>query len=266
MDFSKKITLGRTGLKVGRLGISSSYRAPAEAYEEAFEAGCNYFTLGTFIKGDSREMKKAIRNLVNNGKRDELVISVFSYAHDAFLTKYFIKKRLKTLGIDYIDVLLLGYFSKMPGSKILEGARKLKRSGLVRHLGISSHNRKMFREFKDVSDIDVFHVRYNAANRGAENDVFPHFQSEVNRTGIVSFTATRWGKLLKPKNMPKGEEPLTASDCYRYVLSNPSIDVCMMGVKNIDQMRENLALMKLGSLSEEEKKRVERIGEFVYIN
>ncbi|MCK5369715.1 MAG: aldo/keto reductase, partial [Cyclobacteriaceae bacterium] len=75
-----------------------------------------------------------------------------------------------------------------------------------------------------------------------------------------------WGKLLKPKNMPKGEEPLTASDCYRYVLSNPSIDVCMMGVKNIDQMRENLALMKLGSLSEEEKKRVERIGEFVYIN
>ncbi len=28
MDFSTKTTLGRTGLKVGRLGISSSYGAP----------------------------------------------------------------------------------------------------------------------------------------------------------------------------------------------------------------------------------------------
>jgi hypothetical protein len=30
-------TLSRTGLKVGRLGVASSYGAPAEAYEEAFD-------------------------------------------------------------------------------------------------------------------------------------------------------------------------------------------------------------------------------------
>ena len=51
MTFSEKTTLGRTGFKVGRLGISSSYGAPAMAFEEAFERGCNYFTWGTFIKG-----------------------------------------------------------------------------------------------------------------------------------------------------------------------------------------------------------------------
>lgn len=33
-----------THLKVGRLGISSSFGAPAAAYEAAFERGCNYFT------------------------------------------------------------------------------------------------------------------------------------------------------------------------------------------------------------------------------
>ena len=38
MDFKKKTTLGRTGLKVARLGISSSFGAPAAAFEEAFEA------------------------------------------------------------------------------------------------------------------------------------------------------------------------------------------------------------------------------------
>ena len=51
MIFSEKATLGRTGLRVGRLGISSSFDAPAMAFEEAFERGCNYYTWGTFIKG-----------------------------------------------------------------------------------------------------------------------------------------------------------------------------------------------------------------------
>jgi hypothetical protein len=36
--FTKKI-LGRTGLKVGPLGLAASYGAPAEAFEEAFEKG-----------------------------------------------------------------------------------------------------------------------------------------------------------------------------------------------------------------------------------
>jgi len=70
MDFSQKITLGRTGLQVGRLGISSSYGAKANVFEEAYERGCNYLTWGTFIKGDSSEMKKAIRNLIARGQRD----------------------------------------------------------------------------------------------------------------------------------------------------------------------------------------------------
>ena len=265
MDLNKKVCLGKTNLLVGRLGISSSYGAPAQVFEEAFEYGCNYFTWGTFIKGDSGEMKKAIRNLISKGKRDELVISVFTYAHDPFLTKFFLKKRLKALGTDYIDVLLLGYFPKIPSQRILEGAIKLQEQGLVRHLGISSHNRKMFSELGNIPKIDVLHVRYSAAHRGAEKDVFPHFETR-DRPGIVSFTATRWGKLLNPKNMPKGEAPLMASDCYRYVLANPNVNVCMMGIRNIDQLRENLAFMEMGPLNDEEIKRVERVGEYVYFN
>lgn len=263
MDFNGKISLGRTELQVARLGISSSYGAKAETFEEAFEYGLNYFTWGTFIKGDSREMKKAIRNIVAKGKRDQLVISVFTYAHEPLLTKYFLKKRLKALGIDHVDVLLLGYFPKVPSTRILYGARKLKESGLVRHLGISGHQRKMFQELKQVEDIDIFHIRYNAAHRGAEQDIFPYFDAE-DRPGIVSFTATRWGKLLSPKNMPKGEDPLTASDCYRYVLSNPQLDVCMMGIKNSQQLRQNMSILEKGALNEEEKLRIERLGEYVY--
>ena len=39
--------LGRTGLKVGRLGVSASYGAPTRSFEEAFEKSCNYFYWGS---------------------------------------------------------------------------------------------------------------------------------------------------------------------------------------------------------------------------
>jgi len=73
-NFSEASTLGRTGLKVGRLGISSSYGAPASAFEEAFERGCNYFVMGSFMKGRSKEMITAIRNISKRGDRDKLVV------------------------------------------------------------------------------------------------------------------------------------------------------------------------------------------------
>ena len=114
MDLTEKVILGRSGLKVGRIGISSSYGAKADVFEEAFDHGFNYLTWGTFIKGDSKEMKKAIRNLIQRGKRDEMVISLFTYAHDPLLTRYFLKKRIKALGVNHIDILLLGYFPKVP--------------------------------------------------------------------------------------------------------------------------------------------------------
>jgi hypothetical protein len=44
-------TLGRTGLKVGRLGVSASYGMPAAAVEMAFERGMNYLYWGSLRHG-----------------------------------------------------------------------------------------------------------------------------------------------------------------------------------------------------------------------
>jgi hypothetical protein len=43
MDEDRFRILGRTGLKVERLGAACSYGAPTAAFEEAFELGLNYF-------------------------------------------------------------------------------------------------------------------------------------------------------------------------------------------------------------------------------
>ncbi len=259
MDFTEKRILGRTGLKAGRLGISSSFGAPASAFEEAFEKGCNYFTWGSFIKGRSSAMKRAIGNIVAKGSRDELIISMLSYAHHPFLTELFFTKGLKALGIDYADVLLIGYYSKRPPQKVLDGAFDLKKKGLVRFVGLTSHNRKLFAELQKEGLFDVVHIRYNAAHRGAETEAFPLLTGD-DRPGIVSFTATRWKGLLNLKKMPNNEPPATPSDCYRFVLSHPSVDICMMGAGNHDEMKDNLNVLKSAPMSHEEKQRMIKIG------
>lgn len=263
MDFKEKITLGRTGLKVGRLGISSSYGAPAEAFEEAFEKGCNYFNMGSFIKGRSKEMIKAIKNITAMGKRDELVVAIYDYTHSPLIGQSHFMKGLRKMGLEYVDEFLLGYYSNQPRKSIMNWAIRLREQGLVRYLGVSSHNRKVFTELSKEGLFDVYHVRYNAVNSGAEKDVFPQLPQD-NKPGVVSYTATRWGQLLKEKKMPAGEKPLTASECYQFVLSNPSVDLCMTGARNIEMMRENLETLNLGPMTGEEMARIRRIGDFIY--
>ena len=262
-NFHEKRLLGKTGLKTGRLGISSSFGAPASAYEEAFDRGCNYFTWGTFLKGRSSAMAGAIKNICRQGRRDELVLAMLSYAHENTLTGFFLERGLRKLGIDFTDILILGYFSSHPPQRLIDGALKLKERGLVRYLGITSHNRNLFPLLAREGVFDLFHVRYSAAHPGAEKDVFPLLPGH-NRPGIVTFTATAWGKLFKERKMPAGEKPLSPAECYRFVLSNPDVDVCMMGAKDISEMRENLRVLDQHPLNEEEMRRVRKIGTYVH--
>ncbi len=263
MDFSEKRLLGRTNLQVGRLGVASSYGAPAAAFEEAFEKGCNYFVWNTFMKGRSKEMLTAIRNIIKKGQRDKLVIAMHSYGHNALLNSLYVRRSLKTLGTDHIDVMLLGYYSWRPSQFVLNGALKLKDKGLTRFIGMTGHNRSLFPTLDKEKIFDVFHIRYNAVHRGAEKDVFPLLDT-VDRPGIVSFTSTSWGHLLDPKKMPEGETPPTASDCYQFVLSNPDFDIALTGPKTLEQMRENLTVLSRGPMNDAELARMRKIGDFIY--
>ncbi len=263
MTFNEKVELGRTGLKVSRLGIASGYWAPAGAIEEAFERGCNYVTWGTFVKGFSPHCGEALRNIAAKGQRDRLVLAMFSYAHHSFVTEHFLRKGLKAAGLDYADVLILGFFPKRPSRRIIEGAMKLKEKGLVRFIGLSGHHRSLFTKLRNDAAFDVFHLRYNAVHRGAETEVFP-FLPEEKKPAIASFTATAWGKLLNPRKMPAGETAPTAAECYRFVLSQPAVDVCMMGARTMDQMRQNLAVLEQGPMTEDELARMRRIGDHIH--
>ena len=253
--------LGRTGLKVGRLGVAASYGAPAPAFEAAFERGCNYFYLGS---GRHRSgMRRAIRNICRKGHRERLVVAVQTYARFGTFTAFTLKRSLRSMGIDYADILILGWHNRPPSKRLLERALKLQAQGVFKYLGMSGHNRPLFPALTASEAFDLFHVRYNAAHRGAEKDVFAKMPAE-NRVGIVTYTATRWGHLLDPKKMPPGEKAPEASDCYRFVLSNPHVDVGLCGPKDMRQMQTALKTLDLGPLTSHELQRMQRIGEHVH--
>ena len=259
MDLKERRILGRSGLEVGRLGVACGYGAPTAAFEEAFEKGCNYFYWGSFRRSS---MAKAIKNISAQGRRDKLVVVVQIYNRIASMMAGSVERALKKGGLDYADVLLLGWHNSLPSPRLLKAARKLKESGKIKFLAMSGHHRPAFPVVAEKEIFDIFHIRYNAAHKGAETDVFPNLPQN-DRPGIVTYTATRWGQLLKPGKVPSGEKTPSGSDCYRFVLSNPNVDVCMTGPKNREQMQEALRTLELGPLSEEEMNWMQRVGDHV---
>lgn len=255
----QRVKLGGSNLMAGRLGLGASYGAPATAYEKAFDAGCNYFYWGALRRS---QMAKAIRNIVARGRRDDLIVVIQAFRRTPSGVEKSLIRGLKRLGLDGADVLLLGGQRKSLRPQLLEGVERLRGKGAFRYLGFAGHHRHLFPELAKDSRFDLFHIRYNAANRGADVDVFPHLP-EI-RPGVVAFTATRRMSLTKSNRIPEDEKQPTASDCYRVVLSNPNIDVVITAPKNMKHMEENLIGVGKGPMNEEELSWMRRVGDYVY--
>ena len=264
----ERAVLGRTGIEVGRLGISSSYGVPGEALERAFERGVNYIYWGS-RRTDS--FGAAIRRL--RPQRDRFVLVIQSYMRVAGLIGWSLARALKALNFDHADVLLLGMWNKPVPPRILDAARELKLRGRVRFLGVSTHTRTLVPRIAAEHDFDVIHFRYNAAHPGAERDIFPHLPGS-DRAGLVSFTATSWGMLLGKASLPlklvkgahpppKNEPAPTATDCYRYVLTRPEVDVCLTGPADAAQMERALEALDRGPLDDDELAWMRRVGRAV---
>ncbi len=254
-----QIQLGRSEINVGQLGLGASFGTPASALEAAFDVGCNYFYWGALRSG---QMAKAIQNITARGLRDELVVVIQDFRRSSGGMEKSLIRGLKALGLDHADVLLLGWYNHSPKPGVLETADRLREKGAFRYLGISGHQRPLFPILAGDSRYDLFHLRYNAANRGADKNVFP--QLPEIRPGIVAFTATRRMSLVRSHKIPKDEKRPTAGDCYRFVLTNPHVDVVITAPSQAAQLQENLTEVIKGPMSETELAWMRRIGDYVY--
>jgi aryl-alcohol dehydrogenase-like predicted oxidoreductase len=249
-------TLGATGRRVGAIGLGSSYGLPGREVERAFDHGVAFFLWGSRRRGD---FGVGLREVARKD-RARATIAIQTYARAAWAMPGSVDRALRALGTDYVDVLCLAWWNAPPPERIVERALALQRSGKVRHLMVSCHERPTFAAFAADGRYDALMVRYNAAHPGPEREVFPHVAAATRRPGVVAFTATRWGSLLEPRHTPEGERTPSAADCYRFALSNPHVDVCLSGPRDAAQLDEALSAVERGPMSEDELAWMRRVG------
>ncbi len=260
--FPDRVTLGRSGLSVSKLGLGSSFGAPASSYREAFERGVNYFYWGSIRRS---AMRDAVRE-ISQDRRDELVVVLQSYSRVGGLLRTFVERGLRNLKIERAETLLLGWHNKPPSPRVVDAALELRDEGKIDCIALSTHHRNLLPRLIDDETYSIWHCRYNAVHRGAEKEVFPHLEGRDigTRPGVVTYTTTRWGDLVNPKKTPPGERTPSGTDCYRYAMTNPHVDLCLAGPDDPDQMKQALEAIEAGPMSADELAWMNRVGDYIY--
>lgn len=255
-------SVGKISNNVYRLGLSASYWPGKQAVYKALDEGVNYF----FYFGFDLQMVGVLRDVVRRDRERYVVATgAYNYIWTYQNLRRTLEKRLRQLRTDYIDVFhFLGVMKRKEfNDRVRDELAQLRADSRVRGIAISCHDRQLAGELAAQGALDTLMIRYNAAHRGAEEDIFSHLEN--HRPGVVSYTATRWTYLLRrPRGWPESAKIPTAGMCYRFVLSNPNVDVCLTAPRSVGQLEENLAAVRQGPLAPEEMEFMRNFGDAVY--
>jgi aryl-alcohol dehydrogenase-like predicted oxidoreductase len=254
--------LGAAARPVCRLGLSASYRPGERTVRRALDEGIDYL----FCFAIDTHMTRVVREL-NADRRERVMLATggnnWIVWHQSL--KRSLENALRRLKTDYIDVFhYLGVVTRGHfGPRVRDELAQLRADSRVKAVAIACHDRRLAGELAAQGELDVLMARYNAAHPGAERDIFPHLTA--HGTGLVSYTATRWAGLLRrPRGWPRTEPVATPGQCYRFVLSNPHVDVVLTAPRNERELEENLREARRGALPDDEMAFMRRFGAHVH--
>lgn len=253
----------RQGLSASILGLAGRDSMDAAYVAEAFEAGLNYFF---FYNLESENFLNGLKLLLTT-KREQVLVATGTQERDVSRVRHYFDFVRDRLNIDEVDVFFAEYISPDDDmtqvEAMLDALQEWKSKGLIRYVGVTTHNRAIALEMIERKACDVLMHRYNMAHRKAEENVFPNAQ----KAGIpvVAFTCTRWGTLLKGHPNWQHKPPL-AADCYRYVLRHRAVHLALTAPQNRQELEENLSVLHTPQLSPEEVAHWQEYGDLIYGN
>jgi predicted aldo/keto reductase-like oxidoreductase len=262
------------GKPVCRLGLASrGWPASAITSDDvlyAVERGINFLNWPGEADepGGANAMSDAIAAL--GARRASVVVCVQFGARTAADAAVELRSILATLRTDYIDVLTFYYVERAAEWQSLTGpggalayCQAARRDGTIRSLGITSHQRALAAEVARSGLVDALMIRYNAAHRGAEREVFP--VTDAIGMPVIAYTALRWGALLQPTpDDPPGFRVPTAPDWYRFVLQSSSVAVVLAAPASRAELDVDLEVLEAASpLGPSEYARLAEHGERV---
>ena len=233
----RETSLGRLP-PITRLGLATrgGNRLSPDDVASAVSRGVNYLNWCGHEDGLSRYLREC------GSARDELVVGAQLKARSADHAKRELDSIRESVG-GRLDIATFYYIESEEEWREIIGSggawEALQGEVLI---GLTTHQRSLGTRRVGEGRLDLLMLRYNAAHRGAERDVFP----VTDKMGVptVCFTGLRWRKLLEATpNDPPGFSPPGAVDCYRFCLSNPSARIVLTAPKIRRELDESLRLL-----------------------
>lgn len=282
-------TLGKTNLVVSEIGLGGEWfngLTPEESrkiIDTADENGINYIdifmpqaptrdNIGAALEG--RRERFIIQGHLCTVYEDEQ----YMRTRDIEKTKASFKDLLTRLRTDYIDVGMIHYvdseddFKTVFEGPIYEYALELKEKGVIRHIGMSSHNPHIALKAVEKGYIDVLMFSINPAYdmEASDTDIYDlmefkgmekgHLMADEARQKLYSLCESSGvaitvmkplgaGTLLDAKSSPFGVA-MTVPQCIQYALDRNGVKVVIVGCHTVQEVLE---AVKYYDLSSEER-------------
>ncbi|MBC8536731.1 aldo/keto reductase [Feifania hominis] len=270
--------LGNTGMMVSEIGLGCEhlegkpYEVVAETVHAALEAGVNL--LDVFMSepqvrsniGRALESRRD-RALIQGHIRAVWQNGQYGRTMDVEKCRVFFEDLLTRLRTDYLDIGFLHLvdtpedFERIFDGPILEYALELKSRGVIRALGMSSHNPVTALRAVESGLIDVLFFPINAAyDLLAEEAKVPlplpegyfdrldvdginpvrgrlYRTCERQGVGITVMKSLAAGALLNEKTCPFGRA-LSVPQCIHYALTRPGVSSVLVGMKSAAEVEQ----------------------------
>ena len=262
-------TLPRTGERLSAIGLGMAYidEAPVpeigETLRLAVERGVNVFDLCGSTSKAIPAYGRALRPV-----RERVFVQhhfgavypsgEYGWSRDLAAVKKEHAARMAALGFDYADFGFLHCTDEpddldaLRSSGIRDWVEGLKRDGVVRHLGFSSHNPAVAAELVKTGAFDLCMFSINPAYDWTKGDEFARGAAaeraafyrlcEKEGVGISVMTPFFGGQLLDAARSPFGKA-LTREQCIQYALDRPAVVSVLPGIRGKDDLLDLLAFL-----------------------
>lgn len=254
---------GNFGFGCMRLPMKGSkvdYDVFSRMADAFIEAGFNYFdTAHGYIGGQS---ETAIRDcVVKRYDRDRFLLTnkltdpYFSSQKDI---RPFIEKQLALCGVDYFDFYLMhaqdkNNYQKFKRCRAYETAFALKEEGLIRHFGISFHDKADVLDMilTEHPEVEIVQIQFNYVDyEDASVESRKVYEvCEKHSKPVIVMEPVKGGSLV---NLPEEADKIlrelnrgsNASIAIRFAASYPSMAMVLSGMSNMAQMEDNIGAMR----------------------
>ena len=246
------IVLGRTGLKISRLGFGGIpiQRIDAEKSKELLAAvraaGINFIDTARGYTVSEELIGVAIE-----GHRDEFVLATKSMARDKASMARDIEISLKNLRTDHIDLYQIHNCPPEQLEQVcgedgaLAALMEAKAAGKIGHIGITAHSLETFKKALALDWVETIMFPYNIVENQGEELMA---EAKAKNIGFID---------MKPMAGGAIEDPALA---LRYICKNPNVSVVIPGMYSVEEVAQNTAAAEnVANFTAEELAAIEKI-------